>query len=517
MTAPRPSPLRDRLAASLRIVLAAAMLMWPLLVAGRPTVFPDTGLYWWQGRTAIVQGFGIDRGAPNLFDHAVGALVIERTKEDFSTFVAARSPTYGALLFLTQHLGTLWLTAALQSLVTAAVFYLVWRIAAPKAAGWTFLTMMAALSAATSLAFYASFAMPDVFAGLGILITVALVLYWDRLGRWARLGLWGLLALSLTFHTSHLLLAILTLPVAVFALWRLGAPRLAILVRAGALAAAIGAATLGLAGAAAGMRALTGLEAHNPPFLTARLLADGPGRTYLRRACADADPFFLCRFKALPLDNSEDILWSDQPGTGVFRVSDFSDRLRLEAEQGRFVRAVILADPLGVASTAARNFSQQLTRFSVDDPLHNPCGLRHVLADSILRVLVVDLDRCGRDDRPLMPQSLLYGLHGAALILSAIVIWRLWRARRAMERKKAVGPDGLDDIGRLLAATGMVGAAVVFNAAICGVLSGPFPRYEARLIWLVPTLALMAGCAIAAPALEQFRGRWVSHRYLAAR
>ena len=43
--------------------------------------------------------------------------------------------------------------------------------------------------------------------------------------------------------------------------------------------------------------------------------------------------------------------------------------------------------------------------------------------------------------------------------------------------------------------TAMIGAAIIANAAICGVLSGPFARYEARLIWLVPAVALLGGCA----------------------
>jgi hypothetical protein len=33
---------------------------------------------------------------------------------------------------------------------------------------------------------------------------------------------------------------------------------------------------------------------------------------------------------------------------------------------------------------------------------------------------------------------------------------------------------------------------VVLNAAICGVLSGPYDRYQARVIWLVPFAAALA-------------------------
>ena len=32
-------------------------------------------------------------------------------------------------------------------------------------------------------------------------------------------------------------------------------------------------------------------------------------------------------------------------------------------------------------------------------------------------------------------------------------------------------------------------AALLLNAAICGALSGPYPRYQARVVWLLPLLA----------------------------
>jgi hypothetical protein len=39
-------------------------------------------------------------------------------------------------------------------------------------------------------------------------------------------------------------------------------------------------------------------------------------------------------------------------------------------------------------------------------------------------------------------------------------------------------------------------AVLVVNAAICGVLSGPFARYQARLIWLLPVAAGLTVCAL---------------------
>lgn len=502
---PAPSSIAPARALALaQIALAAAMLMWPLLVAGRPTLFADTGAYWRQGRTVIVQGLGLDRGAPDPFDLTLGGQVVGqsvvRDPKIASSFIAARSPIYGVFLYVTQRLGTLWLTAALQALAAASVIRVVWRLAAPSAARWTYLGLMAALAAVTSLPFYASFAMPDAFTGLDVLIIVALALYWDRMGRGTRIGFWSLLAVTLTFHVSHLMVAAAMAPMALFGLWRLRAGRRALMIRTGAIVSAIVAAALAGAAATAGIQALTGAPAHNPPFLTARLLADGPGRAYLRRACAHAEPFVLCRFKDRPLDNSDAILWWNYADKGVFMTSPLPVRLALEAEQPRFVRAVIADDPLGVAGAALGDFGQQLARFYVDDPLHDPCQMTRFWywRQSTARVLVVDADRCGRGAAPILPPGLLYGLHGTALLFAMFVIWRQARQRRGAATD---GPEALDDGGRLLAAAGLVGGAILANAAICGVLSGPFARYEARLIWLVPMLALLAICAEAAPAL----------------
>ena len=37
---------------------------------------------------------------------------------------------------------------------------------------------------------------------------------------------------------------------------------------------------------------------------------------------------------------------------------------------------------------------------------------------------------------------------------------------------------------------------IVLNAAVCGILSGPFPRYQARVIWLVPMIAVLSLMAL---------------------
>jgi len=37
---------------------------------------------------------------------------------------------------------------------------------------------------------------------------------------------------------------------------------------------------------------------------------------------------------------------------------------------------------------------------------------------------------------------------------------------------------------------------VVVNAVVCGTLSGPHDRYSARVLWLIPLAALLAGSSL---------------------
>ena len=54
---------------------------------------------------------------------------------------------------------------------------------------------------------------------------------------------------------------------------------------------------------------------------------------------------------------------------------------------------------------------------------------------------------------------------------------------------------------------GLVLVGVVLNAAVCGMLSGPEDRYQARVVWLVPLLALIASSTN--PSSESLRQRAV--------
>ncbi len=61
--------------------------------------------------------------------------------------------------------------------------------------------------------------------------------------------------------------------------------------------------------------------------------------------------------------------------------------------------------------------------------------------------------------------------------------------------------DWADPTARATAVCLFIAAAVVINAGICGMIAGPFARYQARVIWLVPAEALLLAMALAPQAL----------------
>jgi hypothetical protein len=54
--------------------------------------------------------------------------------------------------------------------------------------------------------------------------------------------------------------------------------------------------------------------------------------------------------------------------------------------------------------------------------------------------------------------------------------------------------------------TGLVVFGVLANAAICGIMSGPHDRYQARVAWLIPAMALIGAFKIYAPWWKRMLG-----------
>jgi len=484
------SPLAGSWRALWLTLAGTALLLLAILVDRMPTVFTDTDDYYSQGvelwQAAKVHWFGIapDPDTRSAADKEQAAIDAELSR----TQMSARSTSYSLFLYGLESAGTLWLMAAVQGAAAAWSLLLLLRSAVPRARPRAYLLMMAALAAGSTLPFFAGFAMPDVFAGVGVACVALLTLYWRELARGERWGVALLLVFALVVHTSHQLLAIVLIPIGAGLLWWLRAGWRPAALRLGVVGGTILAAIAINSAYGLVVQAQTGEKLRHQPFLMARMLADGPGRDYLRNACATGEKYALCRFRQLPLDDSEDILWSDLPTTGVFLIANYATRVQLELEEPRFVIGTLLYDPLGQLKASAANWWKQLLLVKVDDPVRNP---HYYMTDdywakTYLPDMIMAVAHCGRrgDQCALrLTPAVSAWWHGsialASLVATGVALAPLLR-RRDPETQ------------RLLALAALIIAAVFFNAGITGVLSGPFARYQARLVWLLPALGGIA-------------------------
>lgn len=476
--------------------LGTLFLLAVIAVNGRPSVFTDTDDYYDQGRTVVRDIIGNFKPEPVLTDPAeIAEAAKKRTAERFSlTSMGARSAYYGVFLYAGVAIGSLWLVAAIQGLLALWPAWRLSRAIAPLARPWTFIPVSLLVAAGTSLPLFAGFAMPDVFAGVAILCGVLLLIYRHTLSRRAQIFNWSLLSLALSFHGSHTMTALGLAIVGSGIMVLLKADRRETFVRASLIMAAIITGFAANALYAQSVKAKWGEDLGRPPFLIARVLADGPGRNYLREACRSGTPYIVCRFRHQALDDSDKILWSGTAGIGLFNRLSYEDRVGLGKEEFRFALNTVLHDPLGQVEASLQNWWWQLNLIYVEDPLRNPYVFLNdrYWGDTNLPLLIPDAEQCKADRaacRSRLRMDPLRAWHTTIFVLAGLFLgWRLARGEVAQAfRQKRIHFD--EDALKAMSAVALFVAGYIINAAVCGVLSGPFPRYQARIAWIIPLAA----------------------------
>ena len=447
------------------------MLLSVIVASGRPTVFTDTDDYFAQGRGAahaIKPLLRVFAHTPRDADADEAYLQAEADEDH--TSMAARSPYYGILLYGANKIGTLWLLAAIQSAIAAwTVFALVRAAVQPKSAA-PYLSIMAGVSAATTLPFFAGFAMPDVFTALGATATVALAIYWSSFARLERVALILVITASLWFHTSHVLLEVVLIAATAAVLWWFRVEPRTILLRTGVLSLLVISAAVSDLAYHEVVKIRTGEDLHRPPFLIARVLADGPGRIYLREACAKGSPYVLCRFRFNPLDDSDEILWADDPARGIFNASKVPVRIALENEEKAFVAATIIHHPISQLIASLSNWAEQLALIDLAEPLRDPTYYFTSVywKDTSLPSLIPDGQICLK--RPQLCRSRftipdLQIWHGIVLfVTSGFLLWRLTRkdVRRTILDRTPLVNDGM--VALIVWLAPMLAALVLWKA-----------------------------------------------------
>jgi hypothetical protein len=504
-------------------VFGTIVLLLVLGILGRPSVFPDTASYMLSGKDfwrTVATPLHLAPPAKPV-SAAVGprgGAEIDHVDESL-TVLGARRPWYGVFAWPIERVGTLWLLTAVQSGMAAWLIWLSWRTLAPGAAPWTAYAVQGVTGALSTLPFIAGFAMPDIFVSCMVIAVTLLLVARDRLHRNECTGLAVIVCYSTIVHGANLLLAGAMVVLAGMMAFRAKASRGALLAPICMVIVALG------IGMAANMlfdlkvSLIYGRPVGRPPFLAARLIADGPGRSYLRQACDHAAPYLLCRHKAEPLDDSQSMLWSLDPANGVFNTSSPADRRILQREEGRFVIGTFLHAPAGVVATATANWIEQLGMVYTDAPLidqrmyfghpeNYPAELPHTpelyipalipenYRSSSLPTTIKRVGACTGTEPSCQPRLTMAA--AASLQIAEFLAACVALAVIAVQMVRRPSGDGL-----WLRALALVAFAVALNALLCGVLSGPFPRYQSAVAWLAVMMAAIGGCNLLANAARR--------------
>jgi hypothetical protein len=423
------------------ILLAAALLLWPALWNGYPLVFADTGTYLSQ---AIERYLGWDR------------------------------PVFYSLFMFPLHMtATTWPVIVAQALLVAHTLHLVQRKLCPTISSWWLLPGVGFLAIATSLPWYASQLMPDLFTSLLVLVMALLVFVPERLSRAERVWLVAFAAFMIAAHQSHIPLALgLLLVLLPLRRWLGAAKPLGRRGVSAALAPPVLAMMALIAVNVAGFGRVS-LSPYGNVFVLARVIYDGPGLNALHRECPRAG-WRLCAFADRFPANSDDFLWGgDSP------VIAAGGAKRVSAEANAIIVAALTAEPGIELRAFLTNALQQLAHFSTGDGLEPWPGtvtprLERDFPGSEFATYAAARQTQGKLTVPAWMQALhiVVAIVGVTICCAALPV--------ALRRR---------NIAAGFAAAALL--ALLGNAMITGGLSATRDRYQSRIMWLPVMVAML--------------------------
>jgi hypothetical protein len=395
--------------------------------------------------------------------------------------LADRSIYYGAFLYLADRVAGLTLAVVAQAIlaVTCLLFTTMrfCRMPASRAAK-LLLLMTILLSIGSSFPFFTSFLEPDLLCGLALLAAAHLLTIRPILGKGEVYFWFALLSVCALMNSSTIVILIV---VAVVAMIGSLAKKW---VNPRGVALLVATILIGMAGEGLFEGVVLrqfGAPPVRPPFLMARLIADGPGRAYLLEHCPQAG-FTLCRhlqsFSSYDSSaDSDSFLWSHDIGNGVFSAVDPDERRRISDEEPRFVIAVLEDHPMAVLKSSALAVMNQSTKWGLSEFNVLP-QQRQEFAEGLPPRVWKQQDKtlAFREAMPvLFTQALAFPL---ALLSFAIVLASALRSRPR------------DDDLKAFYLWLLIGLAA--DIVICGAISTPHDRYLMRVSWLIPMAGLLA-------------------------
>lgn len=476
------------------IALALLLSLWVFFVNGGATFYFDTFDYVERGHQ-LLSLLGLDLAPLHDISTIPSAASVERGSVE--TVDGSRSMVYSLLAGIFFWLGAVDGLVAMNALLAVGIIWLACRLAvrgladSPRPSSITLVAV--GLAALGSLPFYVAFVMPDILSPILLVVTALLSAYAPRMRVWELLVVTALGGLAITVSMSHLATGLLLLPIVVLKAIAFRGPRgwLAPALMLVVLLAGIGEqATLRLAA-----KKVEDAEVIYRPFLTAQLIQGGPGLSYLSEQCPTASEPTCALFDALSRSDDPErfsatnISFSIDPSNGSFQLMAADDQVQVAQQQFQFFIDVLLDRPIETSLSFADNVVRQLTLNSVnmtlqtDEIVKRGQGARGTAWGDFGPGRLTANTRWLAIADPV--QSALYVLATLA-ILGFLASGRL--------------PPPLATF--LI----MVLIGIVVNAFVCGVFSQPANRYGARVIWLLPVAAVIAGAVFLAQLRADRKG-----------
>jgi hypothetical protein len=383
--------------------------------------------------------------------------------------VPSRSTVFGLYLHFGEDSG-FWINLGIQALATLWILQLTLRVLG-MARPLRLMGLSIVLVLTTALPWLASMLLTDIFAGLSVLSLFILVLHGDRISGIEKFSLFAFTAFAAATHSA-------TLGV-LFGLCCLGwivrpflRGRIAVsgLVR-GSLTIVAGALMLLSANFA-----LSGQWAWTPGgygVAFGRMLQDGIVTRYLGDHCPQAK-LKLCPYRDQLPATADEFLWGESMFDKLGRFQGMND------EMGFIVTHSLAEYPLWQAEAAIVATAQQLVHVATGEGTSDWIPHTYGIIERYVPAQLAPM-RAARQQHWELDFAGINRIHVPVALASILLVFGLFG--RAVFRRR------LDDV-TLLVAT--VSFALLGNAVICGVISGPHDRYGARLAWVATSVVLIA-------------------------
>ena len=383
--------------------------------------------------------------------------------------VPSRSTVFGLYLHFGED-SAFWINLGIQALATLWILHLTLRVL-DMAQPLRLLAIGLALAVATGLPWLASTLLTDIFAGQSVLSLFILVVHGERTSAIEKWSLFAFTAFAAASHSATLAVLLGLCCIGwIVRPFLCGQIAVSGLVQ-GSLTIVAGAAMLLSANFA-----LSGQVAWTPGgygVAFGRMLQDGIVAHYLREHCPQ-QKLKLCPYRDRLPATADQFLWGNSMFNTLGRFEGLND------EMGFIVLHSLAEYPAWQAEAAVTATAQQLVHVATGEGTNEWIGHTYGIIERYIPSQIKPM-RAATQQRWRLDFTAINRIHVPVALVSmllAVIVFGRGLVRRPF-----------DDLTLL---AGTVTFALLGNAVVCAVISGPHDRYGARMAWVATLVVLVA-------------------------